>query len=170
MKYLNKIIEKLKSNNVILEGCSKTDIENLQSSITNVLPKCYIEFLEILGQRTDAKNVKYGLYDYTGFQGESIFYDNVYGGHTNKDGLLEQLQEDDKINLIPQINDNNIFVFCSHQGYIYAFFKLNEGDNPPIYGYHEGQKENNFPKLTNSLLEFFEFYLEEGKDPYNALD
>ncbi|MFC0428062.1 SMI1/KNR4 family protein [Chryseobacterium scophthalmum] len=130
------------------------------------LPLCYKEFLQNFGYNMERKD------DYSrgGFVGESIFFDNVFGNHTNKDGLIEQLQEDNKTNLISQINDKNIFVFNSHQGYLFAFFKLNGGDNPPVYGYAEGQEKNSFPKLTNSLLEFFELYLEDGKDPFNLLD
>jgi hypothetical protein len=154
---------------VIIEGCSKNQIEILELKIRKNLPLCYKEFIEFMGKRTDAINVEVGLYDYTGFEGESIFYDNVFGDYTNKDGLIDDLKADGKENLLSQIDDN-VFVFASHQGYIYAFFKLDEGDNPPVYGYHEGQERDFFPKLTDSLLEFFEQYLEYGKDPYNALD
>ncbi|WP_026703837.1 SMI1/KNR4 family protein [Flavobacterium soli] len=170
MKYLNKIVNRLNSNKVTLENCNLNEIKSLEAKINKGLPICYKEFLESMGKDTDATNVKSGLYDYTGFEGESIFYDNVYGDYTNKDGLIEQLEEDGKDDLLLQIKNDNVFVFSSHQGYIYAFFKLDEGDNPPVYGYHEGQEKDNFPKLTDTLLEFFEKYLEYGKDPYDALD
>ncbi|MCA6066948.1 SMI1/KNR4 family protein [Chryseobacterium sp. RG1] len=165
MKYLNKIEKILKGWGAIYKGCSSNQINNIEQKVRKKLPFCYKEFLENFGYDMDRKD------DYSrgGFVGESICFDNVYGDHTNKDGLIEQLQEDDKINLLSLIN-NNIFVFSSHQGYTYAFFKLNEGDNPPIYGYQEGQIANNFPKLTNSLSEFLELYLEDGKDPFNNLD
>lgn len=168
MKYLTKTVNKLNSNKVIIKGCSLNEVKALETKINKKLPLCYREFLETMGKITDAINVKSGLYDYTGFEGESIFYDNVYGGHTNKDGLIEQLEEDGKTDLLSQINEN-VFVFFSSQGYIYAFFKLDEGDNPPVYGYHEGQDRNYFPKLTDTLLEFFEKYLEYGKSPFTAL-
>ncbi|WEK69006.1 MAG: SMI1/KNR4 family protein [Candidatus Chryseobacterium colombiense] len=149
MKYLNNIEGILKGWGTIYKGCSLNEINNIEQKIGKKLPLCYKEFLENFGYDMDRKD------DYSrgGFVGESIFFDDVFGNYTNKDGLIEQLQEDGKINLISQIN-NNIFVFSSHQGYIYAFFKLNEGDNPPVYGYQEGQKKNSFPKLTNSLSEF----------------
>ncbi|QQV02738.1 MULTISPECIES: SMI1/KNR4 family protein [Chryseobacterium] len=168
MIYLNKIVEKLTKNKVIIKGVDKNKINSLEQSLSKKLPLCYKEFLEKFGETTDAINVKEGYYNYTGFQGESIFYDNIYGNHTNKDGLMEQLQEDGKTSLISQVNDN-VFVFFSSQGYIFAFFKLDEGENPPVYGYVEGQEKNSFPKLTNSLLEFFELYLEDGKSPFNNL-
>jgi hypothetical protein len=30
----------------------------------------------------------------------------MFGDHTNKDGLIEQLQDDNKSTMLPQINDN----------------------------------------------------------------
>lgn len=166
MKYINKIENTLKQWEVLYKGCSTKQIDLIEKSINKKLPTCYIEFLSVMGFEMDRKNDD----SRGGFVGESIFYDDVYGEYTIKDGLIEQLEEDGKDDLIPKIKDNNIFVFASHQGYIYAFFKLDEGENPPVYGYHEGQERDFFPKLTENLLEFFEKYLEYGKDPYNALD
>jgi hypothetical protein len=168
MKYLSNIVSKMTQNKVILKGINQSKINELEKSINNKLPLCYKEFLEKMGGITDAINVKEGLYDHTGFEGESIFYDNVMSEYTNKDGLLDDLKADGKHDLIPQINEN-VFVFFSSQGYIYAFFKLDEGDNPPVYGYTEGQHKDFFPKLTDSLLEFFELYLEYCKSPFKNL-
>jgi len=166
MKYINKIENILKQWEVLYKGCSTEQIDLIEKSIEKELPTCYKEFLSVMGFEMDRKNDD----SRGGFVGESIFYDDIYGEYTVKDGLIEQLEEDGKDDLIQKIKDNNIFVFASHQGYIYAFFKLDEGENPPVYGYHEGQERDFFPKLTESLLEFFEKYLEYGKDPYNALD
>lgn len=169
MEYLNKIVEKLQKNRVKLIGSSDKEISELEKTIKTLLPKAYIEFLESMGNYTDTKNISPNLYDYAGFGGESIFYEDVYNDYTNKDGLIDQLKEDAKEELLKEIDDN-VFVFSSHQGYIFAFFKLDEGDNPPVYGYHEGQERDFFPKLTDTLLQFFEEYLEYGKDPYNNVD
>jgi hypothetical protein len=165
MKYLNKIEGILKGWGVIYKGCSSNLINNIEQKIGKKLPLCYKEFLENFGYDMDRKD------DHSrgGFVGESIFFDNVYGDNTNKDGLIEQLQDDNKSTMLPQINDN-VFIFFSSQGYIFGFFKLTDGDNPAVYGYKEAQTTNNFPKLTNSLSEFLELYLEDGKDPFNKLD
>lgn len=165
MKYINKIESRLKQWEVIYEGCSSNQINLIEKFINKKLPACYIEFLTVMGYDMDRKDDN----SRGGFVGESIFYNDVFGDYIIKDGLIEQLEEDGKEDLTSQVNEN-VFVFASHQGYIFAFFKLDEGDNPPVYGYHEGQERNFFPKLTDSLLEFFEQYLEYGKDPYNALD
>lgn len=166
MKYINKIESILKNWEIIYKGCSTDQIKLIEKLINKKLPTCYNEFLTTMGCEMDRKDEN----SRGGFVGESIFYEDVFGDYTLKNGLIEQLEEDGKDDLIPKIKDNNVFVFASHQGYIFAFFKLNEGDNPPVYGYHEGQNRDFFPKLTDSLLDFFEQYLEYGKDPYNALD
>lgn len=166
MKYLSKIEELLNNWEVLYKGCSFPQIELIEKKINNKLPLCYREFLENFGYDMDRKNEN----SRGGFVGESIFFDSVYGDFTNKHGLVDQLKEDGKEELLQQIENDNIFVFVNHQGYIFAFFKLDESDNPPVYGYNEGQERNYFPKLTNSLSDFFEQYLEQGKDPYNELD
>ena len=44
------------------------------------------------------------------------------------------------------------FVFSMHQGYEFTYFKLSEGDDPPVYQYVEG---NGSPVLTwNSFSDF----------------
>ncbi len=164
MKYINTVERILKQWGVIYKGCSTRQIDLIEHQINQKLPSCYVEFLKTMGYDMDRKDDN----SRGGFVGESIFYDNVYGDYTNKDGLKEQLEEDGKEELLAQIDDN-VFVFFSSQGYIYAFFKLDEGDNPPVYGYQEGQDRNFFPKLTDSLLEFFEKYLEHGNSPFKAL-
>ncbi|WP_333662946.1 SMI1/KNR4 family protein [Chishuiella changwenlii] len=121
MEYLNKIVEKLQKNRVKLIGLSDKEISELEKTIKTPLPKVYLEFLESMGNYTDAKNISPNLYDYTGFGGESIFYDDVYSDYTNKDGLIDQLKEDDKEELLKQIDDNT-FVFFSSQGYIFCLF------------------------------------------------
>jgi hypothetical protein len=164
MRYLDNIEKILKDWGVIYKGCGNNLITNIEQKIGKRLPTCYREFLENFGYDMDRKDDN----SRGGFVGESIFYDNVYGNYTNKDGLIEQLQEDGKMSLIPHINDN-AFVFFSSQGCIFAFFILNKGDNPQVFGYREGQEKDSFPKLTNSLSEFFELYLEDGKSPFNKL-
>lgn len=166
MKYLLKAGSLIKEMGAIYKGCTSKQIDDIEKTINKKLPKCYKEFLENFGYDMDRKDDN----SMGGFVGESIFYDDVYGEYTIKDALIDQLKDDGKEELLPQIDNENVFVFASHQGYIFAFFKLNEGDNPLVYGYHEGQKRNFFPKLTDSLLDFFEQYLEYGKDPYTILD
>ena len=157
MKYLKKVETILKSWGTIYTGCSAVQVDNVENAIGQKLPFCYREFLENFGYRMDRKDSE----SRGGFVGISVFYGNVYGGYTNKDGLLNQLLEDNREDLIRLI-DENFFVFYSSQGIIFAFFYLNESDDPVVYGYIEGSEKKTFPKLANTLSEFFEGYLQGG--------
>ncbi len=54
---------------------------------------------------------------------------------------------------------DNDFVFWMSQGCIFCMFKLNEGDNPPVYFYNESG-DDRFLKISNTLTEFLINYLE----------
>lgn len=156
MKYLNNIIEKFNSRKVILTGCNDQEIQEVITSAGGFLPACYIEFLETMGKDVEENYNKPDYYEYGNFKGENIFYSTVIILNEDKNALL---QEDNRGDLNHSSND---FIFFDSQGYLYAFFKLNEGDNPPVYGYQEGYKGMDFPKIADSLSEFYENYL-EGK-------
>ena len=63
----------------------------------------------------------------------------------------ELLLEDE----FPESLPNDAFVFFMHQGYQFNFFKLSEGDNPPVYSYLEGQTEREFIKTYEKFTDFF---------------
>lgn len=163
MKYLSRVIKTINEFDAVYKGCEKIQVTSIENTIGKKLPKSYVEFLEFCGIGMDRKNMN----PRGGFVGESMFYADVSGDYTNKDALLEQLEEDGRNDL--QITDNDFVFFCS-QGYIFAFFKLDEGDNPPVYGYKEGYEGKSFPKLTDTLVEFYEKYLEYGQSPFGNLN
>ena len=74
-------------------------------------------------------------------RGESCFMDEI---HILKQGAIE-------------------FVFWMSQGCIFCMFKLNEGDNPPVYFYNESG-DDRFLKISNTLTEFLISYLELKPD------
>ena len=57
---------------------------------------------------------------------------------------------------------DNAYVFNMHQGYVFNFFILTEGDDPPIYNYCEGKS------ITQTFSTFTEFLVAELKY-YNSL-
>jgi len=67
-----------------------------------------------------------------------------------KEGAIELLQENESEE---KLTDNN-FVFFMHQGYQFYFFNLDEGDNPPVYFYHEGENKDRFIKKYESFTDF----------------
>ena len=164
MKYLGEIVKKMLKKNVKIVGCSEAQISLIEESVGGKIPECYREFLRSMGMDTVPDKTQENWYDYAGFTGEDVFFKDDILKLNNE--LQEQLDEDNRPDL--QLLEND-FVFFSSQGYIYAFFKLDEGDNPPVYGYEEGYEGNTFPKLTESLQEFYELYLEFGKSPFGNL-
>lgn len=163
MKYLSEIIEKMKNAGVELIGCDEKEIEEVNIIANNKLPNCYIEFLEIMGNETKADETQENWhYNYPGFQGNTVFYPSI---KWLNEALEEQLKEDGDILKLP----DNAFVFYDSQGILNAFFKLDEGDNPPVYGYEEGFEGKSFPKIADSLSSFYTRYLEGDKTLFKEL-
>lgn len=125
--------------------CTEEEIANLEHLFSNYkLPRAYTEFLISAG-KFESRLV-----------GETCFYDDLF---LLKTGAIKIL-EDDKSALALNQED---FVFFSSQGCLFAFFKLNEGDNPPVYSYIEGSAQSEFFKEANSFSDFLLKYF--NSDP-----
>ena len=105
------------------------------------LPQAYLEFMREMGNEL-----------YNSFMvGESCFMNEIFD---LKEGALELLEENEsKLTLT-----DDDFVFWMSQGYMFGFFKLNEGDNPPVYFYSE-DREDRYIKIAHSLTDFYWSYL-----------
>lgn len=81
---------------------------------------------------------------------------------------LPDIQEDVKIitmnnGLTPL--PKNAFVFWSYQGYEFAYFNLDEGDNPPVFYFAEGEEIDNY-KVFGTIYDFFMYlFLTTNKNP-----
>ena len=162
MKYLNKRKENLDSRKVKLFPCSEEEINKVKAIMNGNVPQCYKEFLLLMGKGMDEDETKVDYFEYGSFVGNAVFYEDLFD---NKEGLQELLDEDESSLKIPE----NSFVFYCSQGILYAFFKLNEGDNPPVYAYSEGFEGNVFPKIADTLSEFYERYLEGYNDLFKEM-
>ena len=164
MNYLEDIIKKMEQAGVTLTGCSEEEIKEINGLANKELPKCYIEFLESMGNETSADESRENWYfNYPGFQGSTVFYPSIkYLNET----WTDQLIEDGSTLELPV----DAFVFYDHQGYLCAFFNLNEGNNPPVYGYQEGYEGEEFPKIADSLQSFYERHLKGDKTLFKELE
>lgn len=160
MKYLQKTKILINDLGAIYNGCSIEQIRKVEEFAKNKLPESYKEFLIFFGLDMERKDIT----SRGGFTGEDVFYEDVFD---NKEALEEQLAEDGRKDI--KLTDNDFVFFC-HQGYIFAFFKLDEGENPPVYGYKEGFVGKDFPILTETLSEFYEKYLEFEQSPFTNLN
>ncbi len=137
MKYINGLVMSLEERNICMKQCTKNQIKNL-ITITKgkKLPQAYIEFMSVMGNGTDGKFMG----------GDSCFMNEIYD---LRQGAFELLEENESENTLTDED----FVFWMSQGCMFCFFKLNEGDNPPVYFYNE-DGEDEYIKVANSLTEF----------------
>ena len=120
-----------------LSGCSTTQVAKIETFYTVKLPLTYVEFLLAMGRSAD----KFML-------GSSAFYDEIFDLRA---WGIELLLENNFKEL-----PADTFVFWMHQGYQFAFFHLNEEDDPPVYFYYEGRTKNEFELIENSFTGFLE--------------
>lgn len=135
---ISEIESKIISQGIEPMRAESGQIQSLKNELDVIsLPTTYIEFLERMGNGT--KN---------GFlQGHSCSFKVL---PVLKAWALELLQEN-KSNLTLSQND---FVFWMSQGYMFTFFKLDEGNDPPVYFYTEMKTLNNYIKIADTFSEF----------------
>lgn len=139
MQKLNSIAEisdYLKQTGNKLEPVSPLEISLLEKKLKIIFPGVYKVFLQLMGKGA-------GIF----MKGSSVFYDELF--------MLKQWADELVLeNNIAPIPDN-AFVFWMHQGYQIAYFKLDEGDNPPVYYFSEGSEIEGFEMKEKSLVAFF---------------
>jgi hypothetical protein len=146
-EFANLLIKNELATSEELQGCSEKEIEQLEEHIGAKLPQTYREFLTLMGH--DAGIFWRG----TDYLYKSVFDLTEYARETMMDGSFK----------LP----NDAFVFSSHQGYFFAYFRLSDGDDPPIYSYME---EEPYPtKWTESFSECLKETLDEQIFSLNQL-
>lgn len=137
MKFLNELITKLENNNVIMKPCTEIQIEKVRAVAKGKkMPQAYIEFISVMGNGTEGKFMG----------GDSCFINEL---DDLRQGAIELLEENESENILTDED----FVFWMSQGCMFCFFKLNNGNNPPVYFYNETGKDK-FIKIADSLTEF----------------
>lgn len=120
-----------------IKHCSWHEIAELERQLGFNLPSMYRSLLLKMG---------HGAGNF--WAGEDCFYKHL---PLIQIWAKELLTEDS----FPLSLPNDAFVFFMHQGYQFNFFKLSEGDNPPVYSYLEGQSEREFIKTYDKFTDFF---------------
>ena len=149
MVYINELLEKLEEKQVCMKKSTEEQIKSLDFVVMGKnLPKAYIEFMTVMGNGTEGKYMA----------GDSCFMNEI---HDLKQGAIELLEENESENALT----NDDFVFWMSQGCMFCFFKLSEGDNPPVYFYNESG-EDRFIKIADTIVEFLINRLEMNKMPF----
>ncbi|WP_369049319.1 SMI1/KNR4 family protein [Tenacibaculum sp. UWU-22] len=131
------IASNVRQNGIDLVPATNNEINGVKSLSKKELPQAYIEYLKLMGNGTPNGFLK----------GQSCFLNEIPNLKEWSNELLDENNFDRKLT-------ENDFVFWMSQGYQFAFFKLDEGDDPPIYYYREGTNQTDFVKITNSFSEF----------------
>lgn len=138
--YLDKVKKQLKELRLVSPdkflGCTTDEVKRLEQQLKISFPAAYQEFLLWMG---------HGAGQF--LQGSDCFYKHL--PHL-QNWAIELLQE----NNFPEPLPEDAFVFFMHQGYQFSFFRLSEGDNPPIYSYCEGENQISFTRTHSQFSEF----------------
>ncbi len=113
-EFLNSLISlKIVNKNDVI-GCTEQEITNLEEYIGSKLPVVFREYLLVMGRSAGAYS-----------RGTSFLYKDLFEitDLAKKTMLLEQGVK------LPK----DTFVIFSHQGCIFGYFKLADGNNPPVY-------------------------------------
>ena len=150
-QYLNKVVQLAESMSIKLTPCTPEQIERVKDFYKSSLPKAYLEFLQTMGQGTSP-----------GFlTGHSCFIDELFELREWSEELLEETKFDKPL-------PDDCFVFWMSQGYQFAFFKLNDGDDPPVYYYREHSGQNDYKIISGSLSQFLIDVLNKKKSLFSV--
>lgn len=129
------ILREIQDSNSLLKGINEAEIRSLEDEASVKLPLVYVKFLMAMGS-------------YASFlAGESYLIEDV---HDLRKGAEYTLKADN-FNYILGADD---FVFSSSQGTAYYFFRLSEGEDPPVYYFMEGIGQLEPVKLTGSFSDY----------------
>lgn len=159
MSYHELYIKQLRSLNPDLlpnlQGCTALEVSNLESYINHKLPAVFKDFMLWMGKGPEK------------IMPETTFFFHNWLPNKKENDLLKQAKELVIENeIIPNVLANS-FVFLFFQQFYFEFFRLDEGDNPPVYAYKEGGKINKiYPSFSDYVLNHI---IEKYCQPVNNL-
>ena len=129
-EYLNKTIHILEQFIAKYGGevipCTLEEVDKLESMLPSPysLPEAYKEFMLYGGKKIGAFYEEGSMFDYK----RALNY--VRNGRSSAISLLKQYEAN------PQLPDD-IYVLTTYMSSFFNFFKLTEGENPPVYEWNE---------------------------------
>jgi SMI1/KNR4 family protein SUKH-1 len=118
-----------------IKGCSPDEVRQIEEHCGVRLPSIYRDFLLQMGHGA-------GMF----FQGSDVFLPALLD---LREAASELLEESGAAVSLPA----DAFVFLMHQGYEFLYFRVSEGDDPPVYFYLEGESapEKKWPSFSAFL-------------------
>lgn len=148
--YLQKLITQLIEQETIMLPCSEEEINHIAKG--KRLPIAFVEFLQCMGRGTGGKKF---------MKGEDCYYEKLLW---LTESARELLSENDSGLILSE----DIFVFFMSQGCLFCFFKLDEGDNPPVYLFSEA-REDRFYKIAECYTDFLVGYLTNDETLFDEI-
>ena len=122
--------------------CTEDEIRMLEQQTGLPLPGAYKEFLLWMGHGAG------------GFlRGSDCFYEHLL---RLRAGAMELLWENGYTEPLP----GDAFVFYMHQGYLFYFVRVGEGDDPQVYFYSEAMETPAFIIAHPNLADFLNYQIE----------
>ncbi len=122
--------------------CTENEVRILERQLGFSLPGAYRKFLLWMGHGA-------GIL----LRGSDCFYQHLPPLRTWAEELLEE-------NNFPEPLPEDAFVFYMHQGYLFYFVRVGEGDDPPVYFYSEAMDPRAFIKAHPNLADFLNYQIE----------
>lgn len=126
-----------------VKPCTEEEVRSLEKDLGLPLPAVYKEFLLWMGHRAGKL-----------LRGSACFYECILA---IQQGAIKLLEENGNPEVLPE----DALVFCMHQGYLFYFMRVSEGDDPPIYFYSEAMKPRQFILSHRNFAEFLRNEMEK---------
>jgi hypothetical protein len=149
--YFDDFIRKCEDMGYKMYGMGQQEIAELTGRDRH-FPKSYVELMGILGHGTTAPF----------WNGQDFFCHSVSSLH---EYALDTLKENEET---IGLRDSD-FVFWMSQGVLFAFFNINEGDDPPVYLYTEAI-QGRFIKIAEALSDFIWNYCFDPSNAFHELN
>jgi len=144
--YLDKLKSRFAQLNIAspngVKPCTEEEVHILEQALRIDLPYAYREFLLWMG---------HGAGDF--WRGSQCWYKHL---PRLRQAAIELLTENQSPLYLPEDG----FVFFMHQGYQFDFFKLAEGQDPPVYFYGEWTDQLSFTLTHPAFSEFLSEQIE----------
>jgi hypothetical protein len=129
-----------------IRGCTLEEIDRLERHFGITLPQMYRSFLLKMGHSSGY----FMAGTHTTYQFLFSLRDWAVEMLENESLLIEQgiMKPEHRNFVLP----GEAFVFAMHQGYVIYYFRLDEGPNPPVYYYIEG--EGTSTRDTESFMDY----------------
>lgn len=150
MKYLKALQTNFIERNELFAGCSDIELAEIQEQLKIEFPESYLEYLKLMGKEAFS------------FRGENLFFKDIENNQLYSKRLLIENNVDFSLS-------KNDFVFWMSQGVVFAYFNLQEGENPPVYAYVEGINQKGKEQICGNFSEFMTILYKKEIDPFLPL-